>query len=122
MPKAYPKPAVAAVAVAAFGVTLLLPELAHAGALGIADSVGEVSAELVAVGTIATVFVPIIFGIAMIMGASALLATTIGLVTAGVMVGNADAIAGVLFNGGAGGGGSIFDTVAVIATSLPLPV
>jgi hypothetical protein len=72
---------------------------------------------MVGVGAIATVFVPIIFGIAWAMGMNGVLAFVMSLAAAGVFIGNADAIAGVLFNGGAGGGGSIFD-VAVLATSV----
>jgi hypothetical protein len=105
----------AALAVAAAAV-LLQPDLAHAGALGWAAAVGEISTEAVAVGTIMTAIVVIVFGVAMFMGMNGILAALMSMIAGGVFVGNSDAIAGVLFNGGAaGGGGSILDVAAISA-------
>lgn len=84
---------------------------AHAGgAIGWADAVNEFSTEGVAVGAAAVVLGIIAVGAILMFGITGLITTVVMVCLGGALMANADAIAGALFAGGAGGG-SIHDVV-----------
>ena len=91
---------------------------AHAGgAIGWADAVNEFSTEGVAVGAAAVVLGIIAVGAILMFGITGLITTVVVVCLGGALMANADAIAGALFAGGAGGG-SIHD---VVRPGLPVP-
>ena len=91
---------------------------AHAGgAIGWADAVNEFSTEGVAVGAAAVVLGIIAVGAILMFGITGLITTVVMVCLGGALMANADAIAGALFAGGAGGG-SIHD---VVRTDIPVP-
>ena len=91
---------------------------AHAGgAIGWADAVNEFSTEGVAVGAAAVVLGIIAVGAILMFGITGLITTVVMVCLGGALMANADAIAGALFAGGAGGG-SIHD---VVRPGLPAP-
>ena len=91
---------------------------AHAGgAIGWADAVNEFSTEGVAVGAAAVVLGIIAVGAILMFGITGLITTVVMVCLGGALMANADAIAGALFAGGAGGG-SIHD---VVRPDLPAP-
>ena len=87
------------------------------GAIGWADAVNEFSTEGVAVGAAAVVLGIIAVGAILMFGITGLITTVVMVCLGGALMANADAIAGALFAGGAGGG-SIHD---VVRTDVPVP-
>lgn len=80
------------------------------GAIGWAEAVNEFSTEGVAVGAAAVILGIIAVGAILMFGITGLITTVVMLCLGGALMANADAIAGALFAGGAGGG-SIHDIV-----------
>jgi hypothetical protein len=90
---------------------VLAPEMARAGgAIGWANAVNEFSTEGIAVGSAAVILGIIAVGAILMFGITGLITTVVMVCLGGALMANADAIAGALFAGGAGGG-SIRDVV-----------
>ena len=96
----------------AVAATLMLaPAMAKAGgAIGWANAVNEFSTEGIAVGSAAVILGIIAVGAILMFGITGLITTVVMVCLGGALMANADAIAGALFAGGAGGG-SIHDVV-----------
>ena len=101
-------------AAAVAAILLLAPVMAEAGgAIGWANAVNEFSTEGIAVGSAAVILGIIAVGAILMFGITGLITTVVMVCLGGALMANADAIAGALFAGGAGGagGGSIHDVV-----------
>jgi len=101
-------------AAAVAAILMLAPVMAKAGgAIGWANAVNEFSTEGVAVGSAAVILGIIAVGAILMFGITGLITTVVMVCLGGALMANADAIAGALFAGGAGGagGGSIHDVV-----------
>ena len=98
-------------AAAVAAILMLAPVMAKAGgAIGWANAVNEFSTEGVAVGSAAVILGIIAVGAILMFGITGLITTVVMVCLGGALMANADAIAGALFAGGAGGG-SIHDVV-----------
>ena len=96
-------------AAAVAAILMFAPVMAKAGgAIGWADAVNEFSTEGVAVGSAAVMLGIIAVGAILMFGITGLITTVVMVCLGGALMANADAIAGALFAGGAGGG-SIHD-------------
>ena len=92
-------------------ILMLAPAMAKAGgAIGWANAVNEFSTEGIAVGSAAVILGIIAVGAILMFGITGLITTVVMVCLGGALMANADAIAGALFAGGAGGG-SIHDVV-----------
>ena len=98
-------------AAAVAAILMLTPVMAKAGgAIGWANAVNEFSTEGIAVGSAAVILGIIAVGAILMFGITGLITTVVMVCLGGALMANADAIAGALFAGGAGGG-SIHDVV-----------
>ena len=98
-------------AAAVAAILMLAPVMAKAGgAIGWANAVNEFSTEGIAVGSAAVILGIIAVGAILMFGITGLITTVVMVCLGGALMANADAIAGALFAGGAGGG-SIHDVV-----------
>ena len=98
------------VAAVTAGTVLPAPEAHAGGAIGWANAVNEFSTEGIAVGSAAVILGIIAVGAILMFGITGLITTVVMVCLGGALMANADAIAGALFAGGAGGG-SIHDVV-----------
>ena len=92
-------------AAAVAAILMLAPVMAKAGgAIGWANAVNEFSTEGIAVGSAAVILGIIAVGAILMFGITGLITTVVMVCLGGALMANADAIAGALFAGGAGGG------------------